>query len=259
MARAVISLVIAIMAGLAGSSAVGAVEAGRPTGTFKLEARLGGTIRPVPCAAGTPATTDCYENKGASPVQGLGDVSVEFVLLLNEADPACPRMTTTITLTVAGKGTVTLSASSPACSPSPPLAVDVYSLGFKVVAGTGLFAAASGAGMLDVRYVPSSSPGTVSFNFAGTLEVPGHDFDLAPPMFVGARNVVMRAPKKAKRVRVKFAVIARDDVDGVVPVTCRPPSRSYFKVGRTKVTCKATDSSANEATATFTVTVKRRR
>jgi len=59
-----------------------------------------------------------------------------------------------------------------------------------------------------------------------------------------------------KRVRVRFSVAAHDDVDGAVPVTCRPRSGSYFKIGRTVVTCTAMDTSANERTARFAVTVR---
>jgi hypothetical protein len=39
-------------------------------------------------------------------------------------------------------------------------------------------------------------------------------------------------------------------------VSCRPASGSVFKVGRTVVTCTATDASQNTATASFPVVVK---
>jgi hypothetical protein len=60
-------------------------------------------------------------------------------------------------------------------------------------------------------------------------------------------------------VRVTYKVTATDDVDGPVPVACRPSSGSRFKIGRTIVTCSASDKTGNTATARFTVTVKRRR
>jgi hypothetical protein len=65
--------------------------------------------------------------------------------------------------------------------------------------------------------------------------------------------------ERAKRVRVTYAVSARDDVDGAVPVSCFPRSGSRFDSGRTDVVCSATDASANTQTARFTITVKRRR
>jgi hypothetical protein len=59
-------------------------------------------------------------------------------------------------------------------------------------------------------------------------------------------------------MRVAYVVKAHDEVDANVPVECRPRSGSWFKVGRTTVRCLATDASANEASASFVVTVKRR-
>jgi hypothetical protein len=50
-----------------------------------------------------------------------------------------------------------------------------------------------------------------------------------------------------------------DAVDGPVLAVCTRRSGSYFRLGRTKVTCGATDSSENSAARSFTVTVKRRR
>jgi hypothetical protein len=64
---------------------------------------------------------------------------------------------------------------------------------------------------------------------------------------------------KARRVRVRFTVTAKDAASPavVVPVTCTPRSGSLFKRGRTKVTCSAADANGNTATAAFAVTVKR--
>jgi hypothetical protein len=49
---------------------------------------------------------------------------------------------------------------------------------------------------------------------------------------------------------------ATDAVDGVRPVTCLPGSGVTFHVGKTTVTCTATDKSGNKGTATFTVWVQ---
>jgi hypothetical protein len=54
-------------------------------------------------------------------------------------------------------------------------------------------------------------------------------------------------------------VTARDETDGVLPVSCTPGTGSLFRVGRTFVTCMATDKSGNTAKARFAVTVKPRR
>jgi len=43
----------------------------------------------------------------------------------------------------------------------------------------------------------------------------------------------------------------------MLPVACTPRSGSFFKLGRTKVICSASDSSGNMRQAGFIVTVKR--
>ena len=53
---------------------------------------------------------------------------------------------------------------------------------------------------------------------------------------------------------VAFTTVA-SDASGSVSVICIPPSGSVFPVGTTTVTCTATDSSGNDSSATFTLTV----
>jgi hypothetical protein len=50
---------------------------------------------------------------------------------------------------------------------------------------------------------------------------------------------------------------ASDDTDANPSVVCVPPSGSVFPIGRTVVTCTATDDCTNRSTCTFTVTVNR--
>jgi hypothetical protein len=105
----------------------------------------------------------------------------------------------------------------------------------------------------------NSGSATSAFdNWSGTLTVPGLEFDTTAPTISGAVSKTVRAPKRAKNVRVTYKVTAQDAVDGSAPVTCKPPSGGRFKVGRTTFACSATDSSGNTAMANFTVTVKRR-
>ncbi|UTO67808.1 HYR domain-containing protein [Streptomyces rapamycinicus NRRL 5491] len=54
---------------------------------------------------------------------------------------------------------------------------------------------------------------------------------------------------------VDFTATARDAVDGELPVSCAPAPGSRFPVGRTRVSCTATDSSGNTGTDTATFTV----
>ncbi|WP_237288151.1 VWA domain-containing protein [Streptomyces malaysiensis] len=55
---------------------------------------------------------------------------------------------------------------------------------------------------------------------------------------------------------VDFTATAQDAVDGDLPVSCDPPPGSRFPVGRTRVSCTATDSSGNTGTDTATFTVR---
>jgi probable HAF family extracellular repeat protein len=48
---------------------------------------------------------------------------------------------------------------------------------------------------------------------------------------------------------------ASDNCDGNVPVVCTPPSGSLFTVGSTSVTCRASDTSSNSDSCSFTVDV----
>ena len=49
---------------------------------------------------------------------------------------------------------------------------------------------------------------------------------------------------------------AEDDIDDFVEVICSPPTNKIFPIGETLVTCSATDSGGNTATASFYVTVE---
>ena len=128
---------------------------------------------------------------------------------------------------------------------------------FTVTGGSGKLAGASGAGTVDHF---SNGPGLRGYDiWSGTLVVPGFEFDVAPPTITGAADTRVRAPRKAQRIRVRYHVSASDDVDGAVPVACKPESESIFRVGRrTIVRCSATDTSANTQTAQFAITVRPR-
>ena len=54
---------------------------------------------------------------------------------------------------------------------------------------------------------------------------------------------------------VTYSVTASDTVSGVLTPTCNPPSDSTFPLGKTTVTCSATDSAGNTSSITFDVIV----
>ncbi|MCL7376581.1 VWA domain-containing protein [Streptomyces sp. 35G-GA-8] len=83
------------------------------------------------------------------------------------------------------------------------------------------------------------------------INIDVNDVD-APVVVVDDRTVTTRDPDGA---RVELTVTAVDANDGRLPVRCTPASGSLFPVGRTLVTCSATDSNGNTGTDTATVEV----
>lgn len=104
-----------------------------------------------------------------------------------------------------------------------------------------------------------NNAGSLAVVPAGVTEALVSEADTTRPVLAGATSRVVRAPTGAERVRVRYRVTGRDEVDGPVPVLCIPSSGSWFRLGRTRVTCSATDSSGNTGRASFTVTVRRNR
>jgi HYR domain-containing protein len=102
----------------------------------------------------------------------------------------------------------------------------------------------------------SNNGGRLEVVASGVLDGPGQELDTSPPVLHGARNTTVSAPRGKTRVRARFYVWAVDSVDGTLPVACTPRSGSFFKLGRTKVTCSASDSSSNARQARFWITVR---
>lgn len=78
---------------------------------------------------------------------------------------------------------------------------------------------------------------------------------IAPVLRVPA-SLIAYAPYTGNTAVVTFNASAYDAIDRVVPVSCKPPSGSELPIGRTTVTCTATDHSGNTATKSFVVTVR---
>ena len=79
--------------------------------------------------------------------------------------------------------------------------------------------------------------------------------DDTAPVISGATDRSATLPPGSNTVTVTYDVTATDNSGQSVTVDCTPASGSQFTLGSTQVTCTATDSSRNEASATFTVTV----
>lgn len=76
----------------------------------------------------------------------------------------------------------------------------------------------------------------------------------APKLTLPGHQVVESA--SAAGVAVSFIATADDVVDGRVAVTCVPASGSVFPLGKTTVSCSASDHAGNAKSGTFNVTVR---
>lgn len=255
-----IALVVALAAA---AGAKGAPK--RASGTMQLQSTFAAAYkrRSDYCPPGTPPSVLCYRFVGINDVPGLGHATETYTNTWDER--VCPpdrpiSQFRTAVIEVAGKGRIDLSLAAPYCGPFSP--AEVGPLEGTITGGSGTYEGASGSVQFRAsvsEYLNPCHCGTASDTWTGTLTVPGLEFDLTPPVLKGAVSKTVRAPKKARRVRVRYTVTARDAVDASVPVACKPRSGSRFKLGRTVVNCSATDSSANTATAKFRITVKKRR
>jgi energy-coupling factor transporter ATP-binding protein EcfA2 len=79
--------------------------------------------------------------------------------------------------------------------------------------------------------------------------------DGTPPVLELPKDMTVEATTRGGAT-VAYPASATDTVDGPVPITCAPPSGSFFKLGTTTVTCSAADKAGNTATGSFTVTVR---
>jgi hypothetical protein len=250
----IIATTVATAAGIA-SAESGALTA---TGTLELRASLGMVSNLGACPPGINADA-CAPRTGQGSISGLGRVSETYTWSYRMGPPTCPSgvgkpLATTGRLVVAGRGEIHFAVADGArCIEQEPLRFEPQD--FTITGGTGTYAGASGRGKLE----RDLDAGRGTERWIGTLVVPGLEFDVTPPTLSGTRSKTVRASRGTRHVRVTHTVTARDVVDGKVPVTCAPRSGSRLPIGRTVVTCSATDSSANTSTAKFAVTVRERR
>jgi hypothetical protein len=219
------------------------------------------------CPAGYSPTTECHLRRGGPvAVPGFGYVAESYIFAAETAtQPSCPAgeykaLSYSATITAKGRGELFLSvAGSDKCLQTTTTAILDVTQTFTVNGGSGVFAGASGSGTLTRTNTGFGAHGYGVDHWDGTLVAPSFEPDVTPPTITGASKKVVRAPRKARTVRVRYRVAATDDVDQHVTVRCKPRSGSRFKVpSLTRVRCSATDTSANTATARFVVVVRRR-
>jgi len=223
------------------------------TSTLTFDATLLTVSGPEPCPPQAPPDAFCRLRTGTSRIPGLGHVSSSYTWFFAAGDcppPLVKPFATTGQIVVAQKGEIDFDLAEGTCIEVEPVHNEPQHL--TITGGTGIYQGASGEGTA----ARSLSGGVGREHWTGTLTVPGLEFDLTPPKIAGAVRKTVRAPARAKRVRVAYKVTARDAVDGVVAARCAPRSRSFFKRGRTAVRCSASDKSANTASARFVITVR---
>ena len=253
MKRVILVALTAACAGFFGDSDSSSSSA---AGTLTLQARLRVTSVGVACPPELSSADDCRTRTGSGEVPGLGTMTEKYVWGFRLGPPKCPAnlvkpLATTGRLVVAGKGELQFTlADGTECVDLEP--VRNRPQDFTITGGTGSYEGASGSGT--VQRSLGGDVGTETW--IGTIIAPRVEFDVTPPTLIGATSKTVRAPKGAKSVRVRYKVTANDAVDGAVTASCMPRSGSRFKVGRTLVTCSASDKSANTSTAKFRVTVR---
>jgi hypothetical protein len=226
-----------------------AASGGGSPGTLQVRETFGmAPWQTVNCPAGTEgANPQCYAITGDGVVPGLGQTTESYSYSIDDTKASQTKTRFTATITVPNQGTISVSG----VTPQPICTCGDANMAYTVTGGTGVYAGASGSGTTTFTI-------TRDAYWVGVVSVPGYTFDTTPPVFSGAKAKTVKAPKHAKRVVVKYAVTATDAVSGSVPAACKPKSSSKFKIGRTTVTCTATDAVDNTATVYFQITVKQR-
>jgi hypothetical protein len=79
--------------------------------------------------------------------------------------------------------------------------------------------------------------------------------DHVGPAITAVAGITIQAPNASGAIVTYTPPTSTDQIDGVRPVTCLPASGSLFAIGKTTVTCSATDRSNNLAQTTFIVNV----
>ena len=225
----------------------GAVEATGPSGavvTFAAATAsdiVDGSLTPT-CSASSGSTVpvgttqvtctakDSHGNSGSD----------SFGVTVQDTTPPSVTVPSPITVDATGPQTpVTFSASAsdvvstsitPSCSPSSGSA-------FPVGTTTVTCTATDGSG------------NSASKSFTVTVK------DTVKPVVTVPGGMTAEATGPAG-APVDYSASATDNVDGSITPSCSPSSGSTFPLGATTVTCTATDSSGNKASASFGVTVQ---
>ena len=249
-------MAIALVGGIAWAGSQSAAATLNMNASLRLVSILG------PCPPGVSAT-GCAARTSRGPFAGLGQVTGTYAFLIDVGPPTCANgwgkaQAYPVRFAIASKGEIhfELAAGAQCVNEDTEFAARAQTQGFTVTGGTGIYAGASGTGIVSRSLATTGTGSAGTETWTGTLTVAGLEFDLTQPTLTGATSKTVRAKKGAKSARVAYRVTAQDDRDGTLPVTCSPTSGSRFRIGKTKVSCAATDTSANTTEASFTIRVK---
>src|SRR5919204_4304790 len=247
--RGVSATIIAAFALIGAAVAVGATADGP---VLPLDFKLNATFEEPPCSGQQITGVTCFHMNGTTVIAGLGSAVIDFDVVIDRRDPQnkCAAWTIRNGTISAAKGTVLFDGSNEGCAPILEGSGGTMKLGLR---GRDALAAGSGAATAVFSQFANLAPSRITSTWTGTFTVPGHSFDTTPPT-LNAKTKVVRI-RKGRSTHVRYSVSAQDAVDGGIPVTCTPASGSVFRIGKTRVTCSATDTSGNTGTATFFVVV----
>jgi HYR domain len=242
-----------IIAALLGAAVAVGANADGPVLT--LDFTLNAKFDEPPCPGQQVIGVTCFVMNGTTVIPGLGSAAIDFNVVIDRRDPQnkCAVWTIQNGTISAAKGTVAFDGGSQDCPPIPEGSGGTVKLQLR-----GRDALAGGSGDATAVFQSANlATSRITSTWTGTFTVPGHSFDTTPPT-LNATTKIVRI-RKGRSARVRYGVSAQDAVDGAVPVMCTPASGSRFPLGKTRVTCTATDTSGNTGTTTFFVVVKKRR
>jgi hypothetical protein len=257
-----------LLLGALGALALSGVAAGasaRTTQSFTAHTHFSAEWSNIGCTQPPPQGADdqkCIGYTAAPLVSGLGPVSLSFTAWQTTVGNCVTLAVIDGSFVSSGKGTLHFGGTKPGCASTGSEGGGILKgqVPVAVTGGDGDFEGASGRGTLSLLSITASATGTdrhATGELTLALDLPNGSFDVTAPTITGAVPMRARAPKRSKLLRVTYRVAAQDAVDGHVTVACAPRPGSGFRIGRTRVTCTATDRSGNTATARFTITVVR--
>ena len=147
--------------------------------------------------------------------------------------------TIALSATDGGSGVASITYSTTGAVTTAPTVVDGALAEFSIGAD----------GVTEVTYQAADVAGNVSSPQLLTIRR-----DTVAPLLVGLADITVAAPD-GTGAQVTFQVGAQDALTPAPAVSCDRLSGSTFPVGRTQVSCRATDAAGNAATGGFTVTV----